>query len=227
MEKEQFKILIVDDIPQNIQVVANILKHEGYGISHTRSGATALARVQDDPFDLILLDIMMPDMDGFEVLRHLQQDEKTKGIPVIFLSALNDQENTIKGFELGAVDYVTKPFNPPELLARVKTHLNLKKAYEINLELQKKNTVLAMAVTANHEINQPLMTISANLEMIEMTYPKGEFNEHVEKYFLAIKNSLDRIKNLLGKFKEAQSFEFSLYSQASQMITFKDQDKPD
>lgn len=119
-------ILIVDDVPKNLQVLGNILKSEQYALAVAINGQQALEIAQEALPDLILLDIMMPDMDGFEVCSRLKQKEETKDIPVIFLSAKDNYEDVVKGFQSGGVDYVTKPFNRYELMARIKTHLELK-----------------------------------------------------------------------------------------------------
>jgi putative two-component system response regulator len=121
-EKKQ-RILVVDDIAQNISIVNEILKPY-YKIMAALSGPKALEIANSDNSpDLILLDIMMPEMDGFEVCKKLKSDSKTREIPIIFLSALDDMKDKVKGLELGAVDYLSKPFQPEEVLARVKTHL--------------------------------------------------------------------------------------------------------
>ena len=133
MEKKRekpFMILIVDDIPQNIQVVASLLRPEGYQLAFAQNGKAALAQAQAHPVDLILLDVMMPDIDGFEVCSQLKASPATRQIPIIFLTGKVETDNIVQGFALGAVDYVTKPFNREELLARVKTHLELKQARE-------------------------------------------------------------------------------------------------
>lgn len=119
-------ILIVDDIPKNLQVLSSILNTEGYQIAFASGGNQALSVVENTLPDLILLDIMMPDMDGFEVCERLKSNPTTASIPVIFLSGKVETEDIVKGFRLGAVDYVTKPFNAIELLSRVKNHLDLK-----------------------------------------------------------------------------------------------------
>ena len=119
------RILVVDDTPANIQSLAAILKEKGYQISVATNGKQALdvmARVQPD---LILLDVMMPEMDGYETCRRLKADERWRQIPVIFLTAKTETTDIVQGFELGAVDYVAKPFNAHELLARVNTHLTM------------------------------------------------------------------------------------------------------
>ncbi|HYV27298.1 MAG TPA: response regulator, partial [Candidatus Eisenbacteria bacterium] len=123
-------ILVVDDISKNLQVVGTMLRKENYRVVPATSGAQALERVRAETPDLILLDLMMPEMDGLEVCRKIKADPLTQRIPVIFLTASNEMEHLVRGFEVGAVDYVTKPFNPPELLARVRTHLELKHARE-------------------------------------------------------------------------------------------------
>ena len=124
------QILIVDDNPQNIQVLGRMLMDRGYRVSISQTGKGALEFAQKRQPDVILLDIMMPEMDGFEVCKRLKQMPETEKIPVIFLTARYETENIVKGFDVGGVDYVTKPFNSVELLARVKTQLKLKEAFD-------------------------------------------------------------------------------------------------
>ncbi len=136
------RILIVEDTPANIQTLAAILKEKGYQISIATNGKQALevlARIQPD---LILLDVMMPEMDGFETCRHLKASEQWRQIPVIFLTAKTETADIVRGFELGAVDYLAKPFNAHELLARVNTHLTMD---ELRRSLAGKNAELARA----------------------------------------------------------------------------------
>jgi signal transduction histidine kinase len=123
-------VLVVDDNPQIFQVLGNMLDENGCSPAIAQNGVKALEFVKIKPPDLILLDIMMPDMDGLEVCSKLKQDVATKDIPIIFLTAKLEKKNVIKGLELGAVDYVTKPFNKKELMTRVNTHLKLKATEE-------------------------------------------------------------------------------------------------
>jgi putative two-component system response regulator len=121
---EKQRILIVDDAIQNIKVLANALKND-YRVFFAQNGQEAIARANSTPApNLILLDIMMPDMNGYDVCLKLQEDPKTKHIPIIFISALNSEQDEAKGFELGAVDYITKPYSIIAIKARVKTHLD-------------------------------------------------------------------------------------------------------
>jgi len=147
-------ILIVDDIGKNIQVLAGILKNEKYAISFATDGRQALEMIESDDYDLILLDIMMPKMNGFEVCKRIKQMEGKKDIPIIFLTAKAQQQDIAEGFEIGAVDYIVKPCHAGELKARVATHLQLKRAKDLiseqnrllknkNQELERLNRELA------------------------------------------------------------------------------------
>jgi len=121
----RYKLLIVDDVPKNIQVAANILQKSGYQMAFAQDGPTAIEQTLAHQFDLILLDIMMPHMDGFEVCRRIRENPANRDTPIIFLTAKNDSESIVQGFKMGAVDFLTKPFNGAELQARVSTHLEL------------------------------------------------------------------------------------------------------
>jgi len=132
-------ILVVDDQPNNLKVVASVLS-DIYTLSFANNGPTALKMLEKGTPDLILLDIMMPEMDGFDVCEKIKANPKTKNIPIIFLTAKTDIADIIKGFETGAVDYITKPFNPTEVKVRVKNHLAL---YNAKQEIQAMNKKLA------------------------------------------------------------------------------------
>ena len=128
------KILIVDDVPENIRMLMEILKQE-YATIPATSGESALQKVLISPLpDLVLLDLLMPAMDGYEVCRRLKKNPKTKEIPVIFITSVSETRDNARAFELGAMDYITKPFNPAAVKARVKTHVNMRRAM---LELQR------------------------------------------------------------------------------------------
>lgn len=129
-KEKQPLIMVVDDNSKNLQVVGKILYKNGYDLSLLGEGKSVLELAREKQPDLILLDIMMPGMDGFEVCQLLKNDELTKNIPVIFLTAKTDEDDIVKGFETGGVDYIKKPFNPRELLARVNTHVELKRSRE-------------------------------------------------------------------------------------------------
>jgi len=158
------RILVVDDITKNLQVVGTVLRNQGYKVMAAASGAEALKCVRTQLPDLILLDLMMPEMDGLEVCRRLKSDSTTSQVPVIFLTASNEMEHLVNGFGVGAVDYVTKPFNPPELLARVRTHLELKHARERLREMnEEKNEFMGIAA---HDLRNPLGAITGYAEIL-------------------------------------------------------------
>ena len=115
----EYKVLIVDDVPTNVMLVQAILKKEGYTLLTCDSGTKALRIANEKHPNLILLDIMMPEMDGYEVLQHLKSNPETTDIPVIIMSALSDMQSIVKGYQLGATEYVTKPFQREELVKRV------------------------------------------------------------------------------------------------------------
>lgn len=158
------RILVVDDISKNLQLVGTMLRNEGYHVMPATSGPQALERAHAQPPDLILLDLMMPEMDGLEACQRLKAEPLTRQIPVIFLTASNEMDHLMKGFEAGAVDYITKPFNAPELLARVRTHLELKHARERLREMnEEKNEFMGIAA---HDLRNPLGAIAGYSEII-------------------------------------------------------------
>ncbi len=136
MTDKRYRILVVDDEPTNLQLMMQIL-NDRYQLAFAANGIKALEIAQKMETDLILLDIMMPDMDGYEVCRKLKGDEKTKHIPVIFVTAKDEVDDETRGLRLGAIDYITKPISPSIVKARVKNHLELKLARE-KIEKQKK-----------------------------------------------------------------------------------------
>lgn len=143
-DQRQPSILIVDDVPANLNLLTGILKQQGYKVRPAPDGSLALDAARHSPPDLILLDIHMPEMDGFEVCRRLKADEALKEIPVLFISALTETRDKIQAFDAGGVDYITKPFQVEEVLARVRTHLELRRTRR---ELKRKNKRLKSAIS--------------------------------------------------------------------------------
>jgi two-component system sensor histidine kinase/response regulator len=164
-------ILIVDDNPNNLRLLITLLSEQGYETRPANNGARALNTVQKQKPDLILLDINMPEMDGYEVCRQLKATPETADIPVLFISANDELHDKVKGFDVGGVDYISKPFEPQELFARVRTHLQLKQAQDqlksLNLQLQASNRFFQhlgqvkdeFLGMVSHDLKNPLSSI--------------------------------------------------------------------
>jgi DNA-binding response OmpR family regulator len=164
-DNNQIKLLIVDDTPSNLQLLANSLKDLNIDILYATNGYDAVSLTVKNKPELILLDIMMPGMDGYETCKKIRADSKTQDIPILFITAKSDDESIIKGFECGGQDYITKPFNPPELRARVLTHLELRKAQRSLMTVNKDlNDEINRLRSAFNSLNQDLEHFKEMLE---------------------------------------------------------------
>ena len=172
MPETKGTILVVDDTPANLQLLESILQEKGYQVRAAISGQMALKAVRHQPPDIILLDINMPEMNGFEVCRALKADPQFGGIPVIFVSAAVETADKLHAFEEGGVDYVTKPFQPLEVLARVQTHLALART---KAELESKNETLALML-------QEQLKLAAELQEAK---ERAEAADRIKSAFLA------------------------------------------
>lgn len=158
-------ILIVDDIPENLTVLRQILMGHGYRVRPALSGEIALKAVQADIPDLILLDILMPGMTGYEVCDKLKSDSRTQNIPIIFISALGETEDKVKAFQAGGVDYISKPFQAEEILARVESHLALRKMHLQLLHEIEERKVAQKALQRSHdELDQRVADRTSELD---------------------------------------------------------------
>ncbi len=161
---KQQAILIVDDNATNLGVIADYLNEHGFRIVTARSGEMGIQRARTAQPDLILLDVMMPEMDGFEACRRLKADEQTKDIPVIFMTALSEVEDKVRAFQMGGVDYITKPIQHEEVLARVETHLKIrqqaKELTQTNADKDKFFSIMA------HDLKGPFMPLLGNAELL-------------------------------------------------------------
>jgi len=192
-------ILVVDDIPHNLQVLCSILGRKDYKIAVARNGRQALEVLKKIIPDLILLDVMMPGIDGFEVCKQIKNSPQTSQIPIIFLTAKAETESVVKGFEFGAVDYVAKPFNSAELLARVETHLELKRTRE---ELAKKNQELIKAKKTLESAakTDPLTLLSNRREILENIKKEKNRYERSGRAFTLILGDLDDFKQFNDRY---------------------------
>ncbi len=185
-------ILVVDDNPKNLQIIALTLRELNYKLIIADGGQKAIELSDRYQVDLILLDVMMPGIDGFEVCRIIKSNSKYAGVPIIFLTALSEKANLVKGFELGAVDYITKPFNKEELISRIKTHLDLKFARDelqcVTNNLAESNAIKdKMFSVIGHDLRSPVGSIKMMLELI-----LGDFDNYEPKKIKETLNSLSK-----------------------------------
>lgn len=214
-EISEYTILIVDDTEENLDILVEALSDD-YGISVAMDGETALETLKEEVPDIILLDIIMPGMDGYDICKKIKENKETADIPVIFLTAISEIESKAKGFELGAVDYITKPFEVLEVKARIRTHLSLKFA---KYELSEKNKILeqktielenafneleAFSYTVSHDLKSPIREIEAYVKiMLQEKNEKLQTNtkEIINKVNDICDNTITMIENLLGYSK--------------------------
>ena len=205
LSQKQSNILIVDDIPANLNVLGYMLKDPNFKVRPVTNGKLALQAAEREPPDLIILDIMMPEMDGYEVCRRLKENEKLKDIPVIFISALNETKDIVKGFATGGVDYITKPFKMEEVKARVNMHLKVR---SLNLELQKNAERLQelnamkdrfLSIIA-HDLKNPfsvILVLSSLLMEKSQTMREDKKINVFHGIHESAKNAFDLLENLL------------------------------
>ena len=184
-------ILIVDDTPANLAVLADYLGSYGFEIMTARSGEMALKRVQYALPDIILLDVLMPGIDGFETCQRLKADEVTQHIPVIFMTALTDPEHKVKGFAAGAVDYVTKPFHQEEVLARVRAHLRIR---SLTRGLQVTNETLSETVD---ELKRTRKQLVVQEKLATLNQLAGKFGHELRNPLGVIANCIYFLQNAL------------------------------
>ncbi len=198
MQNQKPLILIVDDVPENIQVLLQILENEKYRFAIATNAADAFKSIDAEKPDLVLLDIILPDISGYEICKKLKDDSETEDIPVIFLTVLDEMENVLKGFRLGAVDYVTKPFNEHEVLARVNTQLKLQQANRKLKELNKTKDKLFSVIA--HEIRNPFANI-INFSEILLENLDNSNKENLRNILMGIREdslkSFEMLENLL------------------------------
>jgi two-component system, sensor histidine kinase and response regulator len=211
-------ILIVDDKPENLNVLSRMLEMRGYNVRPALNGDLAIRATLKAPPDLILLDVNMPDMNGYEVCSRLKQDERSANIPVIFISALSDTDDKIQAFRVGGVDYVSKPFRVEEVLARVNAQLTLYKqrrqieqlleqqrAYYENLN-QLKDQLLS---TASHDLKNPLSVIMGYLHLLEQDNP-GNDPEFLMHCIGQMKHATERMNSLISDLLDLAKIETGL-----------------
>jgi len=184
------KILIIDDVSENINILRHILDSYGCDLYMAKDGLKGIEIAKEVEPDLILLDIMMPNMDGYETCIQLKQNTKLKDIPVIFLSALSNVEDKVKAFEVGGVDYIPKPFNEQEVIQRVKAHL------QTSIIISSLNTLVEKSF---HEIYTPLSVMKTGIEMHHLEYGTNEYLQSIESAMINLNLVSDDIYYAIKK----------------------------
>lgn len=174
-ESSKGNVLVVDDAPANLRLLSSMLIEQGYRVRSVISGPMALTASRAAPPDLILLDINMPEMSGYEVCKHLKADERTRDIPIIFISALDETQDKVKAFTVGGVDYITKPFQLEEVLARLETHLSLRNLQKsLQQQIVERDKLIAeldaYAHTVAHDLKSPLTSLIGFSAVLEERY---------------------------------------------------------
>ncbi|HMQ51164.1 MAG TPA: response regulator [Anaerolineae bacterium] len=204
---KQGRILIIDDEPTNLAVLFQYLDQHGYEVFVAENGKSGLGRIQPARPDIILLDVLMPGIDGFETCQRLKENAETRSIPVIFMTALSDTAHKVKGFQVGAVDFVTKPFQYEELLMRLKTHLTI---VNLQRELQQRNTFLEQEITQRKHAEQKLQAYAAKLkqsnqELQEFAYiASHDLQEPLRK----VLTFGDRLQTKYGQYLDDQGRDY-------------------
>jgi len=217
-------ILVIDDLPENVFLLQDRLENEGYHIITAYDGKSGIEKTRTEIPDLILMDIMMPGITGIEACRILVNDEKTKHIPIILVTAKSGAEDTKEGLEAGAFDYIKKPFNKIELLARVKSALKLSEANYQLLEAEKRNTFIATVVTANHKIKQPLTLLSLSSAAIKRELNKNEISkESILSRLKYVDTAVKEITDVLNQLNAIKEPVMTPYTKNIKMIKVDDE----
>jgi len=188
------KILIVDDVPENISVLFEFLISQGFDVSIAPDGESALEVTAEEVPDLILLDVMMPGIDGFETCRRLKAQARTRDVPVIFMTALSDTVDKVKGFQFGAVDYVTKPVQQDEVLGRINAHIKIR---QLQQTLERRNGELdSFAHMVAHDLKNPLGVIENGVYLLKRDLA-SDLNEDISLHFSLISKSTRRMRGII------------------------------
>lgn len=213
------KILVIDDLPENVFMLQDRLENEGFDVITAYDGTTGIEKALGELPDLILLDIMMPDITGIEVCKYLVSEPNTRHIPIILVTAKSGAEDTKEGLEAGAFDYIKKPFNRIELMARIKSALKLSEANKLYLNSEKRNTYAATVVTANHKIKQPLTLLSLVSAAIKRELNKEAISkENLLLRLQYIDTAIQEINEVLNQLNSVKNPILSDYANSIKMI---------
>jgi DNA-binding response OmpR family regulator len=196
------RIMLVDDDPDIVEMLGGLLEGEKYQVLYAYSGEECLEKLSEEKADLLVLDLVLPDIDGYEVCRRLRQDPRFANLGIIMLTGRRNTVEKITGLKVGADDYLTKPFDAHELLARIRAQLRIKELQEKVVEAEKAATIADMAITLSGEINDPLASIVQHAESLQ---ERLEGNRDISQDILislgAVEEAAHRIEGILERLR--------------------------
>lgn len=226
MVKEAYKILVVDDRPDNVYYLQSRLQHENFQVITAFSGKEGIEKAKTAKPDLILLDIMMPEINGYEVCKILTNDDSTKDIPIILVTAKVDSKDVEEGLRVGAFDYIKKPFDKIELVARINSALRYYEMKKKTIQQEKYQIFEATVITANHEIKQPLTIMSLALNAVKRELQKEEPDKKIlSEKINYLEDGIKKITTILNKLnaiKHPEAKEFYDKEKDVRMVSVDD-----
>ncbi|MCX8010286.1 MAG: response regulator, partial [Ignavibacteria bacterium] len=207
--------------PDNVYYLQSRLQHEKFQVMTAFNGPDGVKKASNELPDLILLDIMMPEMDGYEVCRQLLANEKTKDIPIILVTAKIDAKDVEEGLKVGAFDYIKKPFDKIELIARINSAIKFSELKKQSIRNEKHQIFEATVVTVNHEIKQPLTLITLTINALRRELSKDDINKDLILEKLAyLETGVKNVTSVLNKLNALKNIQTSSYDRDIKMISF-------
>jgi len=220
---KDLKILVIEDDAVHRAVLENILSDEGYCVVTADNGQEGLELVAKEAPDLVITDIRMPIKDGYTVCRELRDNPKTKYVPVVILTANHDPDDLVYGFEQGAFDYILKPFENQELMARVNSAVKFKALRDELIAEKQKTVLLELAGGAAHELNQPLTIIKTTAYLLKSKIAADKFDkDEFLKYFEKVDKSIERMSSIIANMKNLEEYQTKNYAMGQKIINLLD-----
>lgn len=226
MRKKELRILVIEDDAIHRTVVENILQEEGYEVETAVNGEEGINKAFEIIPDLIITDIRMPVKDGYAVCREIKADPKTQYIPVVILTANSEPDDLVFGFEQGAFDYILKPFDTHELMARVNAAVKFKEIRDELIEEKQKSVLVELAGGAAHELNQPLTILKTTTYLMKEKLKSGTLREsEFDKYITKMNGAIERMSTIVTKMNNLDKYTTKGYAMGQKIINLIDKDE--
>ncbi len=218
----KLKILVIEDDIVHRTVLENILESENYEVHSAADGEEGIKMALELIPDLIITDIRMPGKNGYEVCEILSNNPKTKYIPIVILTAHHDDEHILQGFKLGAFDYILKPFDSSQLMARINAAAKFKILRDELIDLKQKTVLFEISGAAAHELNQPLTVLKSSIYLLKEKIKKeAPTEEMIEKYLNKMDNSITRMSEIILQMQELREYKTKDYAMGGKIINFE------